>query len=167
KQLRDEAMTLFLAGHETTALTLAWAWFLLATHPEAEEKLLSEVRTTLGDRPPTVDDLPRLPYAEAVILEAMRLYPPGYVIGREAVDDCEIGGYHAPAGVTVLMSPWLMHRDARYFDHPDEFRPERWENDLLKQLPRIVYFPFGAGPRRCIGDGFAMMETVLVLSTIV
>src|SRR5439155_26784566 len=91
----------------------------------------------------------------------------GYVIGREAVHDCEVGGYHVPAGMTVLMSPWLMHRDARYFDHADEFRPERWENDLLKWLPRIVYFPFGAGPRRCIGYTFAMMETVLVLAAIV
>lgn len=165
-QLRDEAMTLFLAGHETTALTLAWTWYLLATHPDAEEKLLAEVVGALGGLPPTVDDLPNLPYAEAVILESLRLYPPGYVIGREAVEACELGGYRVPAGMTVLMSPWLMHRDARYFDQPEEFRPERWENDLLKRLPRIVYFPFGAGPRRCIGDAFAMMETVMVLATI-
>src|SRR5207248_7762803 len=91
----------------------------------------------------------------------------GYVIGREAVEDCELGGYRVPAGMTVLMSPWLMHRDARYFDQPEEFRPERWGNDFLKRLPRIVYFPFGAGPRRCIGDTFAMMETALVLATVV
>jgi cytochrome P450 len=166
KQLRDEAMTLFLAGHETTALTLAWAWYLLAEHPEAEAKLLAEVQAALGGRSPTADDLPRLPYAEAVILETMRLYPPGYVIGREALHDCAVGGYHVPAGLTLLMSPWVLHRDARFFDRPEEFRPERWDNDLLKRLPRVVYFPFGAGPRRCIGDAFAMIETVLVLATV-
>jgi cytochrome P450 len=165
KQLRDEAMTLFLAGHETTALALSWAWYLLARHPQAEEKLAAEVKAVLGDRPATVDDLPRLPYTAMVVDEALRLYPPAFVVGREALAPLELGGYHIPAGMTLLMSQWVMHRDERFFENPEEFRPERWQNDLAKRLPRLVYFPFGAGPRRCIGDTFALMEAALVLAT--
>jgi cytochrome P450 len=166
QQLRDEAMTLFLAGHETTALTLSWAWYLLATHPEAADRLLAEVRALLDGRAPTVEDLPRLRYTEGVVLEALRLYPPAYVVGREAIRDCEVGGFRVPAGTTLLMSQWVVHRDARYFDEPEKFRPDRWVGDLAQQLPKFAFFPFGGGPRICIGNTFAMMETVLVLATI-
>jgi cytochrome P450 len=166
RQVRDEAMTLFLAGHETTALTLSWAWYLLAQHPEAADNLAAEVRSVLGDRDPTVDDCPRLKYAEMVALEAMRLYPPAYVIGREALDDCDIGGYRIPRGTTVLMSQWVVQRDPRYFGDAERFRPERWGEDAIKALPKFAYFPFGGGPRLCIGNTFAMMELVLVLAVI-
>jgi len=166
RQVRDEAMTLFLAGHETTALVLSWAWYLLAQHPEAEEKLAAEVRQVLGDRDPTVEDCPRLKYAEMVALEAMRLYPPAYVIGREAIVDCEIGGYRVRRGTTLLMSQWVVQRDARFFAEPERFRPERWGEDAIKSLPKFAYFPFGGGPRLCIGNTFAMMELVLVLAAI-
>jgi cytochrome P450 len=125
RQLRDEAMTLFLAGHETTALALSWAWYLLANHPEVEERLLAELRAVLGGRPPAVADLPRLRYTEQVMLEVLRLYPPVYTIGREAIADTEVGGYPVPAGTTLLMSQWVMHRDPRYFDKPEKFDPER------------------------------------------
>jgi cytochrome P450 len=166
RQVRDEAMTLFLAGHETTALALSWTWYLLAQHPEAEEKLAAEVRHVIGDRDPTVDDWPRLRYAEMVALEAMRLYPPAYVIGREAVANCDIGGYHVAHGTTVLMSQWVVQRDPRFYAEPEHFRPERWGEDAIKTLPKFAYFPFGGGPRLCIGNTFAMMELVLVLATI-
>jgi len=166
RQLRDEAMTLFLAGHETTALALSWAWSLLAMHPEAEARLAAEVADVLGGRSASADDLPRLRYTEGVVLEAMRLYPPAYTIGREAIADCEVGGFRVPRGTTVLMSQWVVHRDPRFFKNPDEFRPERWADDACADLPKYAYFPFGGGPRLCIGNTFAMMELVLVLATI-
>jgi cytochrome P450 len=167
QQLRDEVMTLFLAGHETTALTLSWTWYLLAQHPEIERKLVAELKAALNGRPPAVTDLPRLPYAEMIIKESMRLYPPAWIIGREAVSGFEINGYSFPAGAQVSMSPWLMQRDPRYFDQPEEFRPERWAGDQIKQLPKYAYFPFGGGPRLCIGNSFAMMEAILILATII
>lgn len=166
RQLRDEAMTLFLAGHETTALALAWTWYLLGLNPDAEERLAEEVRSVLGDREPTADDWPKLKYTEAVALESMRLYPPGYVIGREALADCTIGGYHVPRGVTIFMSQWVVQRDPRFFAEPEQFRPQRWLDESIKQLPKFAYFPFGGGPRVCIGNTFALMEMVLVLATI-
>jgi cytochrome P450 len=166
RQLRDEAMTIFLAGHETTALALSWAWYLLGQHPPVEERLAAEVRDVLGERLPTADDVPRLSYVEKVVQEAMRLYPPVYVVGREAVRDCEIGGFPIPRGMTLLMSQWVLHRDPRFFEEPEVFRPERWTEGLAKQLPKFAYFPFGGGPRVCIGNTFAMMEMVLVLATI-
>ncbi len=166
RQLRDEAMTLFLAGHETTALTLSWTWYLLSENPEAQAKLQAELDDVLGGRAPTVEDLPRLKYTEWVIQESMRLYPPAYVIGREALSDGELGGYRLPRGTTVLMSQWVVQRDARHFEKPLEFRPERWDGDLAQRLPKFAYFPFGGGPRMCIGNTFAMMETVLVLAKI-
>jgi cytochrome P450 len=132
----------------------------------AQERLAQEVDAVLAGRTPTVVDLPSLPFAENVILEAMRLYPAAYTIGREAIADFEIGSYHVAAGTTLLMSPWVMHRDPRFFTAPEEFRPERWQGDLARRLPRVVYFPFGAGPRICIGNAFAMMETALALVTI-
>ena len=165
-QLRDEAMTLFLAGHETTALTLSWTWYLLAQHPAVEEKLAAEWAAVLGDRLPTSDDLPRLAYTEHVIQEAMRVYPPVYLIGREPLTDVELGGYRVRKGTTVFFSQWVSHRDPRYFDDPEAFRPERWADGLARRLPKYAYYPFGGGPRVCLGNSFAMMEAVLLLATI-
>ncbi len=165
-QLRDEAMTLFMAGHETTANTLAWAFYLLSTHPEAEAKLHAELDAVLPDRPPTFADLPRLPGVENVINETLRLYPTVWLLGREAIEPAEVGGHAIPAGSTVYMSQWLIHRDPRFFDDPLAYRPDRWSDGLAKKLPRYAFFPFGGGPRICIGNGFAMMEAVLLLATI-
>src|SRR5262245_41749276 len=165
-QLRDEAITLFLAGHETTALTLSWSWYLLAQNPDAQEQLLAEIDTVLQGRTPTVDDWPKLKFTEMVTLESMRLYSPAYVFGREATSDCEIDGYHVPRGTTTLMSQWVVHRDPRFWDEPDKFRPERWGTEKIKSMPKFAYFPFGGGPRVCIGQQFAMMEMALVLATI-
>jgi cytochrome P450 len=171
KQLRDECMTLLLAGHETTAIALSWTWYLLSQHPEVESRLLAELGTVLHGRAPTAADMPRLRYAEQVITEALRLYPPAWIMSRQALVDCELGGYHVPAGTIMLMSQWVTHRDPRYYDAPEQFRPERWAGgpaagSLASQNPRFAYFPFGGGPRLCIGNGFAMMEAVLVLATI-
>lgn len=166
RQLRDESVTLLLAGHETTALVLSWTWVLLARHPEVSRMLERELERTLGDRPPSLSDLPALRYTEAVILESMRLFPPAYAIGREAVSDGELGGYPVPAGTTIFMSPWVMHRDARFYDDPERFAPERWMDGLAERLPRFAYLPFGGGPRVCIGNRFAMMEAVLILATV-
>jgi cytochrome P450 len=165
-QLRDEAMTLYLAGHETTALTLSWTWYLLAQHPRVEDKLVAEWTAVLRGRAPTWDDLPQLSYTEHVITEAMRLYPPVYVIGREPMDDRPLGDYMVRRGSTVFMSQWVTHRDGRFYEAPLEFRPERWAEGLAKRLPKYAYFPFGGGPRVCIGNGFAMVEAVLLLATI-
>ncbi len=166
KQLRDEAMTLFLAGHETTALALSWGGYLLAQHPEVVEKLQAELRRVLGGRAPTAADLPNLRYTDMTVQEIMRLYPPAYAIGRQAIGPCTLGGYSVPAGGTILMSQWVMHRDPRYYDDPERFYPERWADGLAKRLPRYAYFPFGGGPRVCIGNTFALMELPLVLATI-
>jgi cytochrome P450 len=166
QQLRDEAMTLFLAGHETTALALAWGWYLLAQHRDVVEKLQAELRHVLGGRTPTAADLPNLLYTDMIVQEVMRLYPPAYAIGRQAIRTCTIGGYPVPAGGTVLMSQWVVHRDPRYFDDPERFYPERWADGLAKRLPRYAYFPFGGGQRVCIGNTFALMELPLVLATI-
>jgi cytochrome P450 len=166
KQLRDELITLFLAGHETTAITLSWTFFLLSRSAEARERLDQEISDVAGDRLPTAADLPRLPFAEAVVKESLRLYPPAYVIGREARQDCIIGGYRVPARATVYFSPWVLHRDARWFDEPETFQPQRWLDGRTARLPKYVYIPFGGGPRICIGERFAMMEAILVLATI-
>jgi cytochrome P450 len=167
RQLRDEVMTLFLAGHETTALSLSWTWYLLALHPEIKRKLLTELKETLNGRSVSVADLSRLSYLEMVVKESMRLYPPAWIIGREALQNFEINGYTIPRGAQVTVSPWLMHRDQRYFEQPEEFRPERWASEQIKQLPKFAYFPFGGGPRLCIGNSFALMEAKLILATIV
>ena len=166
KQLRDEVMTLFLAGHETTALALSWTFGLLAEHPAIEERLVEELQDVLGDRPPEVTDVPRLAYTKRVLMESMRLYPPAWILARQALRDVEIGGYTIPAKAFVTLSQWVMHRDARYFPEPERFRPDRWLDDLEKQLPKFVYFPFGGGQRVCIGSDFAMMEASLVLATV-
>jgi len=166
KQLRDEVITLLLAGHETTALALSWSWYLLSQHPEVEAKLLEELQEVLGDRTPMVEDLPHLPYAEMVIKESMRLYPPAWGVSREAIEECEIGGYRLPAGTQLLIVLWAMHRDPRNFQDPEAFNPARWEGGLAKKVPRYAYLPFGAGPRICIGGSFAITEAILLLATI-
>jgi len=166
QQLRDEAITLFLAGHETTANTLSWTWWLLAQNPAVEAKLHAELRTVLAGRAPSLDDLPKLVYTNHVITESMRLYPPAWGTARTAIEDHEIAGYAVPKGSGVSFAQWTVHRDARWYDAPGEFRPERWEGDLLKRIPRFAYFPFGGGPRQCIGNTFALMETALTLATI-
>jgi cytochrome P450 len=166
RQIGDEVMTMFLAGHETTANVLTWAWYLLAQHPEAEQKLLNEFASVLNGRAPTVADVPRLAYAERVVQEAMRLYPPAFVVGREAIEDFSVGGYDFPAGTTFLMSQWVVHRDPRWFHDPFSFRPERWSPAAAYALPKYAYFPFGGGPRVCIGNRFAMLEAVLILATL-
>jgi len=166
QQLRDESVTLIIAGHETTANTLTWAWYLLGQHPKVQSKLQEELRTVLAGRVPTVEDLPNLIYANQIIQEAMRLYPAAIEVTREASEDCEIGGYCIPRGTTLIASQWVMHRDPQYFENPELFQPERWADELEKRLPRGVYFPFGDGPRVCIGKSFAQMEAVLILATI-
>jgi cytochrome P450 len=166
RQLRDEAITLFLAGHETTANTLSWTWWLLARNPAVEAKLHAELRNVLGGRSPSMEDLPKLTYTNHIITESMRLYPPAWGTARTAIEDHEIAGYSVPKNSGVSFAQWTVHRDARWYAAPDEFRPERWEGDLLKRLPRFAYFPFGGGPRQCIGNSFALMEAALILATI-
>ena len=166
-QLRDEAMTIFLAGHETTANALTWAWYLLSEHPEVEAKLHNEIDAVVAaDGRPQFADLARLPYTEMVLTEAMRLYPPAWVIGRLAIRDYEAGGYLIPAGSLVFVSQYTMHRDRRYYPDPERFDPERWTPEARSARPPFAYFPFGGGPRRCIGEGFAWMEGVLLIATL-
>jgi cytochrome P450 len=168
EQLRDEIMTLFLAGHETTANALTWTWYLLAKNPEVERALTAELDSVLAGAPPTLADLSRLPYAEMVVKESMRLYPPAWGIGRRAIRDFELNGYRIPAGTNVFLLQWLTHRDPRFYPDPEKFDPERWRDDPVRRgrIPRFAYFPFGGGPRVCIGAGFAMMEATLLLASI-
>jgi len=166
EQLRDECRTFLLAGHETTAITLSWSLYLLANHPLVQTRLHAELAEVLAGRAPRVDDLPRLNYTERVVLEAMRVYPPVFMIGRENSESIELGGYTIPAGTTIFMSQWAMHRDGRYYDRPEQFDPDRWLPERVASRPKMAYFPFGGGPRVCIGNTFAMMESVLLLATI-
>jgi cytochrome P450 len=166
RQLRDQTITFLLAGHETTALALCWTFYLLAQNPFAEEKLLAELSAAAGERPLEAVDLPRLPYAEKVIRESLRLYPPAFAVARMALQDCEIGRYRVPKGASVVMSQWVIHRDPRFFDSPEQFQPERWSEDFVNRLPKFAYFPFGGGPRLCIGSSFALTEAMLLLLTI-
>ena len=166
-QVRDEAILLFLAGHETTALALTYSLYLLATHPAEQARLVDELERVLGGRSPGLGDLDKLAVTEAVVLESMRLYPPAWGMARESLTPVEIDGYAFPKGSTFVMSTWVMHRDPRNFEDPAAFKPERWQNDLQKRLPRFAYFPFGGGPRVCIGNRFAMMEAKLVLASAV
>ncbi len=166
RQLRDETITLFLAGHETTANTLSWTWWLLAQNPTVEKKFHEELDGILGGRVPSLDDLPKLTYLSHVLTESLRLYPTAWGMARLAAEEHEIAGYAVPVGYGVAFAQWVVQRDARWFDAPLEFRPERWENGLAKQLPRFAYFPFGGGPRQCIGNTFALMEAGVVLATV-
>lgn len=163
-QLRDELLTLFLAGHETTALTLGYALWLLAGHPDAQRRARDELDAVLGSGEATAADTRRLPFLDAIVQESMRLYPPAWIIGRSTVEDLTLGDVAVPAGTVLLMPPWVVHRDARWFDAPEAFRPERWLE--TSDRPRFAFFPFGGGPRVCVGNHFARMEAVLVLATV-
>lgn len=166
EQVRDEVMTIFLAGHETTAIALSWTFYLLSKNEDICRALGEDARGVLGDRPATLDDLPRLQLTEQVLHESMRLYPPAWIIGREVVEPFELRGRRLEKGAQLWMSQWVTHRDPRNFDDPEAFRPSRWENGLAKRLPKFAYFPFGGGPRLCIGNTFALMEATIVLATI-
>ena len=165
-QLRDEAMTIFLAGHETTANALTWTWYLLSQHPDVEGRMHAEIDSALGGRLPSADDLPALPYTRMVLAESMRLYPPAWIIGRRAVGPFEAGGYTIPARSIVLLCQYTMHRDPRWFPDPERFDPDRFTPEQQASRPKFSYFPFGGGPRVCIGEQFAWMEGVILLATI-
>lgn len=167
EQVRDEALTLFLAGHETTANALNWTWYLLSQNPEAEAKLHAELDAVLDSRVPAIDDVPHLKFTEAVLAESMRLYPPAWAIGRNVIAAHNFGGYIAKPGTLILTSPFVSHRDARYWEDPLEFRPERWGGISVKEAGnRNIYFPFGGGVRRCIGESFAWTEGILLIVAI-
>lgn len=165
RQLRDESITLFLAGHETTALTLGYSLMLLAQHPEIARRLHDEVDAVLDGRLPTAEDCKRLTFTEQVLKESMRLYPPAWTTGREATESIEVRGYTIPKGSQLLLSQWVTHHDARFFPNPETFDPDRWTT--AQDLPRYAFFPFGGGPRVCIGNHFAMMEAIVVLAILV
>lgn len=166
RQLRDEAITLYLAGHETTANALAWTFYLLARNPEAEHRLRAELNEALGEALPTAGDLPSLPYARMVVEEAMRLYPPVWITNRQAVAEDEICGYHVPADQIVMVCPYVLHRHPNYWERPEEFDPERFASGQVRDRPRFAYFPFGGGPRQCIGRDMALVEAQLILATV-
>ncbi len=166
KQVRDEALTLFLAGHETTANALAWTWYLLSQNPEAEARFHAEIDRVLNGRAPAFDDLPNLRYTEMVFSEALRLYPPAWAIGRRALEDYAIGDFVIPAQSIILLSPFVTHRDPRWFAEPDRFEPDRWLPEAAASRPKFSFFPFGGGARVCIGERFAWMEGVLLLASI-
>jgi cytochrome P450 len=183
-QLRDEVMTIFLAGHETTANALTWTFYLLSEYPSVEAKLYEELKSVLGNgngkgnggskqeassldlRIPTVDDIPNLEYTEKIVRESMRLYPPAWTLGRQAINDYNLDGYVIPAKSIILMSQYVMHRNPKYFPEPDLFYPERWTRETRIELPRFSYFPFGGGIRGCIGEAFAWMEGILIVATV-
>jgi cytochrome P450 len=166
KQLRDETITLFLAGHETTANALSWTLWLLAQNPAVERKFHEELDGVLGGRAPNFDDMPRLVYTAHILTESMRLYPPAWGMARLVKEEVEIAGYKLVPGNGVAWAQWVVHRDPRWFEQPLKFRPERWEGDLARRLHRFAYFPFGGGPRQCIGNSFALMEATMILATI-
>jgi cytochrome P450 len=166
RQLRDEVMTLLVAGHETTAVALTYAWYLLGTHPDVDRRLVAELDDVLGGDAPSFGALPQLEAIDRAITETLRLYPPANRIHREPLEDVEFQGYDVPAGATVVLPQWVVHRDPRWYPDPLAFRPDRWTEAFRADLPRLAYFPFGAGPRRCVGDRFARMEMALVLATV-
>lgn len=165
-QLRDEALTIFLAGHETTANALTWTWYLLSRHPDVESRMHYEIDSALMGRDATFEDLPALPYTRMVLAESMRLYPPAWAIGRRAIEPFDARGYTVPARSVVLMSQYIVHRDARYFPDPERFDPERWTPEGQASRPKFSYFPFGGGTRVCIGEQFAWMEGILLVATL-
>ena len=166
QELRDEAVTFLFAGHETTALLLSWTFALLSRHPTVRDQVEAELDQVLGGRTPTAYDIGNLPVTGRVLTEALRLYPPAYAFARHATRPVEIGGVPTRKGTTVVVAQWVTHRDARWFDRPDDFRPDRWTGDLAARLPKFAYFPFGGGPHRCIGEHFAILEATLALATI-
>jgi cytochrome P450 len=157
---------IFLAGHETTATALTWTWYLLSQHPDIEAKFHAEIDQVLKGSLPTVEDYPRLRYTEMIFAESMRLYPPAWIIGRRALNNYRLGDYQIPARTIILMSQYLMHHNPKYFPAPECFDPERWTPEAREGRPKFSYFPFGGGPRLCIGESFAWMEGVLVLATL-
>jgi cytochrome P450 len=164
EQVRDEALTLFLAGHETTAIALTWTWWLLSRNPEAEARLHGELDGALSGRPPEIEDLPNLPYTQAVVSESIRLRPPAWAIGRTALADVRANEFRIPAGSIVVVSPWLLHHDPRWWPEPGAFRPERWLAEA--ERPRCAFIPFGGGPRVCIGEPFARLEAAMLLASV-
>ncbi len=164
-QLRDEVITLFAAGHETTAVALTWTWYLLATHPEIQARFHAELDDVLGRRDPTVEDLANLTFTERILTESMRLYPPIWSTGRMTFQPITLGGWDIPAGAALSAPQLIIHRDPRWFDDPLEFQPDRWTPEFRAGLHRFAYYPFGGGPRLCIGEGFAWMEAMLALAT--
>lgn len=165
-QLRDQVLTLFLAGYETVANALAWTWLLLGQNPESEKRLHAELDAVLGGRLPTLEDMPRLEYTAMVLAESMRLYPPAWAMGREVLEDVSIGPYHLRKGTMVFFSQYIVQRDPRWFPEPTQFCPERFTPEAKAERPRFAYFPFGGGGRQCIGESFALMEATLALATI-
>ncbi len=175
KQARDEVMTIFIAGHETTANALTWTFYLLSQYPDVEEKLHNEIDSILGTtdedghvvtKIPTPEDIPKLQYTEKVLRESMRLYPPVWTLGRYVETDYQVGEYTIPAGSSILMSQYVIHHDPRYYEAPEQFNPDRWTAKFKTDLPRFSYFPFGGGIRGCIGEPFAWMEGILIIATI-
>jgi cytochrome P450 len=172
-QLRDEVMTIFLAGHETTANALTWTFYLLSQNPVIESRLHKELHSIVGEDGDgehntsiTVDDVPKLEYTNKILIESMRLYPPAWTLGRQAINDYSVGKYVIPAGSIILMSQYVMHRDQRYFPEPDRFYPDRWTQEFKRRLPRFCYFPFGGGSRSCVGEPFALIEATLLIAII-
>jgi cytochrome P450 len=166
RQLHDEALTLLLAGHETTAVALTWTWYLLSQYPEVEAALHAELDAVLGKRLPAVADLPNLCYTRQVFAEALRLYPPAWLMTRRNLDDFRVDKYTLPARTFIVISPYITHHDARFFPDPNAFQPQRWASVSPDNRPRSGYFPFGGGPRQCIGENFAWMEGMLLLATL-
>lgn len=166
QQLRDEVLTFLLAGHETTALALSWAFYLLSQNPEAEAQLHLELVRVLAGGSPEFTDIPALPFTENVVKETLRLYPPAWSVARTVINNFELDGYRIPRGANVVMSQWIMHRDPRFFAEPEKFDPARWSRPECQNLPRFAYFPFGGGPRQCIGASFATTEALLILAAI-
>ena len=166
REVRDELMTIFAVGHETVAVALTWTWYLLATHPELQDRFHAELDQVLGGRPPTMADLSSLTFTDQVFTESMRLYPPIWRIGRVALEPLTLAGYRVQAGAMICLPQYAIHRDHRWYDQPTEFRPERWTREFRRQLHPFAYLPFGAGPRRCIGEGFAWTEAKLILATV-
>lgn len=164
--IRDEALTLFLAGHETTANALAWTWCLLAQSPRVEQLFHQELDTVLQGRAPTAEDLPELKYTRQILTESMRLYPPAWAMGRRALEDYQLGPYQIPKGSVIIISQYLVHRNSRFYTEPERFIPERWTADFKQQMPKYAYFPFSGGPRNCIGEAFAWMEGILLLASL-
>jgi cytochrome P450 len=166
QQLRDEASTLFAAGHETTAMALSWTWYVLSQNPDVEAQFYAELDKVLAGRAPALDDISRLPYTRMVLTEAIRLYPPAWALGRVALDDYEVGGYTVPKGSVIIISPYVVHHDPRLYTDPERFDPQRWTKAAEAKRPRFSFIAFGAGPHQCIGEQFAWMEGVLVLAAI-